>query len=343
MWLKNLIKFSMFLLIVYFIWNMVFSYLWTDENSIKQFYDEPKNSLDVVYIGSSNAYTSFNTVYAYNKYGFVTGMLSSDSQPFNALKYLIKESEKYQNPNVYVIDLVMSTSDSQHVEEGAIRKVIDAMPQSINRIQMADEMVKETSTIKNEDLPFYYFSFFTYHDTWKYIEDFDMKNRSLYKGFLLSSSTLISSPQSQPKWPDEVAKEIGELQTKELDKLLEYIKGEKLKVLFVMPIICTGYEMMTKYNKVFEIIEQNGFEVINMNTLTDKINFDYEKDMYNGYHLNVYGATKFTDYLGNYLDDNYLLSDHRNDINYNTWNSEYQRFTIDYEKLFNEKEGVNYE
>ena len=39
-----------------------------------------------------------------------------------------------------------------------------------------------------------------------------------------------------------------------------------------------------------------------------------------GDHLNVYGAEKVTSYLGNYLEENYELEDHRNDPTYEAWN-----------------------
>jgi hypothetical protein len=89
----NLIKSVVFILIFMILWHIAFSILWTADNSIAQFYKERKNSLDVVYVGSSNAYAHFNTVLAYQEYGFATGMMSSDSQTFAALKYLVKESE----------------------------------------------------------------------------------------------------------------------------------------------------------------------------------------------------------------------------------------------------------
>ena len=68
-------------------------------------YHEPRNSIDIAYVGSSNAYTSFNTVLAYNMYGFKTSLISFDAQPFDYIKYLIKETEKYQKPKLYIIDI----------------------------------------------------------------------------------------------------------------------------------------------------------------------------------------------------------------------------------------------
>ena len=96
--MKRVIKIICFLAIFILIFFLITKILWLPKNSITEFYEEPKNSLDIVYLGSSNAYAHFNTTLAYNEYGFTTGMLAVDSEPIIALKYLIKESEKYQKP-----------------------------------------------------------------------------------------------------------------------------------------------------------------------------------------------------------------------------------------------------
>ena len=61
--MKKVIKIIIFLIIFYFLLVNIFKILWLDKNSIGYFHDEPKNSLDVVYIGSSNAYIHFNTTH----------------------------------------------------------------------------------------------------------------------------------------------------------------------------------------------------------------------------------------------------------------------------------------
>ena len=89
--MKRVIKCSLFLIIGIIIWHVIFKVLWIEGNSINDFYEEPKNSLDIVYIGASNAYMQFNTVLAYHEYGFTTGMLTTGGQSFVAVKYLLEE------------------------------------------------------------------------------------------------------------------------------------------------------------------------------------------------------------------------------------------------------------
>ena len=103
--IKDAVKIIIFLGILFLIYSYVFKIIWLEKNSFSYLYDEPRNSIDIAYVGSSNAYTSFNTVLAYNMYGFKTSLISFDAQPFDYIKYLIKETEKYQKPKLYIIDI----------------------------------------------------------------------------------------------------------------------------------------------------------------------------------------------------------------------------------------------
>ena len=86
--MKKLIKSGLFLAIFCFLWSIVFNVLGLAKTPIGQFYKEKKDTVDVMYIGSSNVYTHFNTVLAYNLYGFTTGMLSTDTQNFLFVYYI---------------------------------------------------------------------------------------------------------------------------------------------------------------------------------------------------------------------------------------------------------------
>ena len=51
---------------------------------------------------------------------------------------------------------------------------------------------------------------------------------------------------------------------------------------------------------------------------------DTETDFYNGSHTNIFGAKRYTKWLGQYLKDNYNLPDRRSDNKYADWNAAYE-------------------
>ena len=312
----------------------VFNVLWLEETPIASFYDEPKNSLDVVYIGSSNVYAHFNTTLAFDLYGFATGLLSSDTQNPIFLKYLLKESVKTQNPKLYVIDIAKIADDLDIFVNANDRKQYDSMKFSKNRIDAINESLslkKEKSDIK--DYISNYFSFFMYHNRWKNLSKINFKgNETLFKGSLFAKSTAVISPQETNNWIEDTMP-LQEKNKENLLQIIKYINDNKLNALFVIPIKCYDKEINMRINDAVKIIEKNNLKVINFNKINDEVGIDFSNDLYNEAHINVYGATKYTLYFSKYLKENYDLPDHRDDKKYNSWKTEYKKFKKQYKKL----------
>ncbi len=333
--MKNLIKSIVFILIFCFIWQIVFKFLWVRENPIYDFYNEPKNSLDVVYVGSSNAYAHFNSTLAFNLYGFTTGFLSTDSQPFALVKYLIKESEKYQQPKLYIIDIYKLSDDLDeiHLTEGNIRRTTDSMKFSKNRTDAINDILSYKNVDKKDYIN-YYFSFLTYHNSWKSINGGNLiKNSTLYKGFLFREDTMKIVPQKVYNWQNNIV-DLPMKNKQILMDLIQYIKLQNLNVLFVIPKRTFNEETNGRLNDATSIIKENELKVINFNLLED-FNIDFNTDLYNDSHLNVFGATKYTLYFSKYLNENYDLPSHKEDKKYITWSNEYNRFKNSYKSIFN--------
>ena len=65
---------------------------------------------------------------------------------------------------------------------------------------------------------------------------------------------------------------------------------------------------------------QYGIDYIDGNFDEVAIGIDWNKDSYDGgAHLNLYGSRKMTKYLGEYLTKKCVLTDHRGDPAYSSW------------------------
>ena len=184
--MKKIIKSFLFLLILAIILICIFLVCHIGRNPITEFYKEPKNSLDIIYLGGSNAFMQFNPSLAYKEYGFTTGMLSFESQPFIATKYLIEEAKKYQKSKLYIIDISKIAEDYSELDEVKIRKVTDSIKKSENRTNLINKILSYTD-IPKENYINYYFDFLAYHDIWKspmVILYNIFGNKIFYKGFL---------------------------------------------------------------------------------------------------------------------------------------------------------------
>ncbi len=330
--MKKFIKAFIFILIFFILLYLVIKTLWLEETPISKFYDEPENSLDVIYIGSSNVYTHFNSTLAYNLYGYTTGILSNDTQNFLVAKYLIKEAQKYQKPSLYVIDIAKLADNFDDFTEADFRKTFDSMKFSKNRIEAINEILSYKKDATKRDYINYYFSFFKYHNRMK---DFPTSNitgvKNLYKGYLLENRNIVTTKQKVFYWTDQISN-LQEQNKQVLENLIKYIKEENLNVLFVVPKRYFEKDINERLNDAIQIIKENNLKVMNLNNIEDYNVIDYKTDFYNKWHLNVYGSTKNTMLFGKYLKENYNLPNHKGDIAYKSWDEEYERFKEDYKK-----------
>ncbi len=334
--MKNFVKFILFILLGIFIWHCVFKVLWIEENGINSFYEDSEIPMDVIFLGASNAFWQFNTVLAFHEYGFATGMLATGGQSFVATEFLLKEAQKYQNPNVYVIDINNIAVGIDFFEEGIIRKVTDNMKFSKNKLDTIETLLKYTPLEKDEYIN-YYLSFLTYHNSWKSVNINNFKNMTMFKGYFFDSSMIENEPFSKTVWCDNEEK-IDDNNEEVLLHLIDYIKENKLEVLFIIPPRTFGDSHCAKLNYAKRILEENDFKVLNFSE-GNEMNIDFQHDLVNEAHLNVYGATKYTVYLGNYLSANYHLKKHTNDNKYLSWQNEYERF----KDTFKEISGTDFE
>lgn len=345
--MKKILKVIIFISILAFMWLKVFDVLHVTKNSTYDFFKEPKNTMDVVYIGPSTTYVYFNSPLAFNQYGITVGLLSSGNQPVALIENFLKEVPKYQNPKLYVIDIVQFGNELDTYNESDIRNSVDNMELSLNRIDAINYIFKytdvekfdSTTTAGNNPMN-YYFRFLKYHNSWKTITKANfLGDETLYKQFLFETVTTQRNPVKEFKWFDE-KKDLPSKEKEVLLNLLNYIKENKLNVLFVIPSrdYSRIQETVKQINTTSQIIEENGFEVINFNTLDD-FKIDFSQDLHNRGHINTYGATKYTLYFGKYLKEKYELNDHRLDDGYASWYEAYQRYKDDYQKLT----GANYD
>ncbi len=326
--MKKFIKCTVFVIIFCFLWIKLFQVLWHEKNPMSYFYDEPKNSLDIAYFGGSNVYTSFNSTLAYNLYGYTTGMIATPGQPSVLTKYLIEEVRKNQNPDLYIIELRHIATDKTLFYEENIRFVTDHMKFSKNRIDTINAGLNYLNVKKDQNVNFY-FSFLTYHNSWKSITSLNfLGNLTLYKGYRCGGGTLKTVPQEKHEWVSETS-ELDPLHKEILLDLINYVKQNKLNVLFIIPNSNFDDVTMRKINEIIEIVQDYNMPILNFNTVPE-LDIDFSTDMYNAHHLNVYGATKHTLYFAKYLHDHYDLKDHRKDKKYQSWEEEYERLKKDF-------------
>lgn len=330
--LKNIGKIILFLFILLFILRSLSYVMRTNGDSKDRFagfYAEDKNSIDVLMMGSSTVGTSFCSPYMWDRFGFTSYPLSTNSQRPKAIRYLIEEGMKYQKPSLIVVEMRTFIADDEELatDEGHIREVVDNMKYSWHRIKTINEVADHFS-----DKYTFYVDLFKYHSNtgilaqpsaWKQY-NYSVKNR--LKGFEIKDR--IEQYRKDPT-PDVYTEEriaIPQNQEVILKDLLSFLKENNLEALFVASprADLEDYEGMMNYCS--DIVEEAGFKFLNLNYRYKEMEFDYSKDIDDGAHTNVWGALKCSDVLGQYITDNYKLTGSYSEKTKKEWDESYLYF-----------------
>ena len=231
-----------------------------------------------------------------------------------------------------------------YYKEFNLRDVVDNMKFSQNRTDTIKNFFKyvdleksDVETKSKNNIQNYKYSFLLYHNSWKNLNKNKFVMETYYKGYLCDELTVQKNPQTKFVWNKDLnnvgnISDLSDTNKEVLKDLVDYIKKEKLNVLFVVPARVYSKGRVVGLNKAIEILENMGFNVLNFNTMDD-FSINYKTEMFNGGHLNTYGATKYTLYFAKYLKEHYKLKDHRKDKKYQSWKDEYVRFKNDFKEL----------
>lgn len=355
-----------FFLILVFVLGCVFAVfsmppdLQRDRYRLQTFYQQPKNSLDAVVIGASGVYRGYSSIDAWSNYGLSTYAYSAAQLPAQGVKYVVKDILKTQDPDVIVIDyrtFAKNLFKDISQAEFSTRHTADNMPISKNQYDFVKSMMDTYDLPTDDNGSEYFFSFLKYHQRWqnspseggitideiktqmeKLKGDYiDKTQGTLYteRGFKRKKTEDYRS--SPPKETDPIFPEME----KSLLELCDYLKGIDQEVLFVAIPANYPIKAAKRLNHVEQILDNEGFDYLNMMYINDKTGIDPAMDFYNPTHANHYGREKITKYLSKYMVDKYDLPDHRGDPNYAYWddaNKEAQKIIADIEKAIENKD-----
>ena len=299
---------------------------------VQGFYEEQEESLDAVYIGSSNCYAFWNTLVAWEEYGITVWPYATNSQPFIAAEYLIKEVRKTQPDTLFIINT--STLSGEDVDFKALHYLLDYMPFSLNKLALTNYLCDVADFTLSESVE-YYLPMVRYHSRWNELKAYDFnrttdvyKGASMYMDYKEFSNDITAEYITTEDCAGFDVPQIPQYILDALESLFTYIDSEGVEVLFVsVPRAEDSEEDFLLIKEVNDYIAENGYDVMYMHDNLDEIGIDTATDFYNYTHTNIHGSIKFTHYLSKYIVEKYSLESKRGQPEYADWEAslmEYQ-------------------
>lgn len=288
-----------------------------------------RNTVDLLCVGSSHAYTSCNTEVFWNDFGIPAFCISGPSQTAAASYHYIRQAFKTQKPKVVLLEASCMLLASSDYEYGNAVNVA-WMPYSLDRQNAIKDIVAEKN---QENLQW---NLFYYHNRWKELTDKDFK--------FVWKNTLPSTKGFNPWWnyadyeDNLVVYDTNESMEPDsdsiryIDKMISLCEKNQAKLVVYLSPHYFDEESYKQLNWFREYLESKKMDFIDGVRLSGELGVDPSKDNSMG-HASYWGAVKLSKYIGEYLISKEYLTDRSGSSDYSLWNDN-SHYYEDREKAF---------
>lgn len=354
---KSFCKVLAFMLIFILVFHAVqgiLHYRWTGDEDLYTrnilYKNEPENSIDVLYFGTSEIYAGVFPTAIYHKAGITSFNFAISYKSAITTYYQLEYALKTQTPDLVMCDFAALFSDSlPNNNEAIYRKVVDTMPDYHVKYNLIKDLCAEDDT---QSALSYYFPLLRYHSMWNDLNSENFEKDYIYdteygqykQGCLLSNADYNEDYDGQvykiaPElWQVESKdSELSSVSVKYYDKMIELCNNRGIKMVALIPPRISGASIKAaQWGVTKDYLESRDVDIIDYNTYeaVSELNLVLEEDYYNAGHLNYKGAVKLSEDLAVKLSQKYNLADHREDIGnkkFFVWNSYWDMFTSEYQ------------
>lgn len=263
---------------------------------------EKENSIDVLILGDSESYSAFSPMEMWERHGFTSYACGTSGQRLCQTEQFLHQAFEHQKPRVVIL------------ETNAIYRKVNIKNWAINEIQSL-------------------FSVFRYHNRWKSLKPDEILSPVRYdwtddlKGYSFSAA-VNAAPEGEYMIPTEAAAQIPEGNREYVEDMAQFCRenGAQLLLVSTPSPVNWSYE---RHNGIQQLADEYGLDYIDMNLMKEEIPINWSTETRDhGDHLNYYGMLKATEFMGDYLTENYGLADHRQDERYARWNEALARYNM---------------
>ena len=305
----------------------------------RDMYVQPKDTIDVAFLGSSHVHYDINTALLWENYGIAAYDYSAAEQPLWITYYYLKELCKNQSPKLVVLDLYSPASFHDEYQYYYLSDNLNGVRFSKNKI----DMIKASCEL--EKLWDYFPSFVTYHLRYKELNKYDFEylfmskeKRQEFKGF---TPHFKVDSYEEPFHDFEHVTDIPEKTREYLIKIIEYCKDNGIELYLMINPYYIGHEEAGCYNRIKEIADEYGITCEDYNDWYDSMGLDFATDLNDGSHLNYEGSCVYSDFLGQVIKVLYDIPDRRGDERWESWDRHVEHIRSQVERQDSEDMNEN--
>lgn len=281
----------------------------TDEEAVCTFGEEER--YDVFLLGSSHMYRGISPMILWEKYGITSYNLGSSEQLIPQSYWMLRYAlEKAAKPRLVVLETCMAdVKDRKIISPARLHANFDSLSRNKVWYQAISDL--DPGNEINYILPL-----ITYHSRWTELTKKDFTSSQYYTQGFLSYYKIKKFDDVNWNKADKDY-EISDLVLRYLEMIIQLCEDEGIELLFVdSPAV----EITAQTQQISEYLQENprnlrySFLSCNTEEAWEEMGVSLEKDFSDKEHVNYAGAVKYTEWLGEYLWENYDLEDCRGKI-----------------------------
>lgn len=274
---------------------------------VRGFYEEPENSLDLIFIGSSNLFSSINPAVLWKEQGITSYVFGANEQNMSLSYYYLQEALEYQKPQAVVLDMFYC-SYGEMQRDGVVRINLDDMRWGKNKVDAI------LHNVPREEQMSYFLPMIKYHDRWKDLQLSDLQiyqGRNPYKGwtpFEVSEKERKTYPYSESVSAAQLPDDAEEW----MERIIESCEENGVELIFLATpngnLSCIedaekGYlhvDGRAYYKAAEQLADGHGITFLNLNAFMEGVP-----------HNDVLTSQKITSWFGEWYAEKHEVMDKR--------------------------------
>ena len=294
------------------------------KESVRGIYEQPANTVQVAYMGASNALSSFSPMAIYDEFGINGYNCSTSVQPTLMSYYLLKDLMRNQAGSLRLVVMdpsLLLSDDPESFKASWAERVLLQMQPSMVKIQA----ILDYCNVYDQNIFETVFTLAKFHSRWDELteSDFDLINSvsdSIYSHgeFIRYSANLENPANANITSPSNAAitgtadhsdaaleSRWHEQSVRHLDTFVEYCHENDIDILFVKTPKISWDDF--QHDSLQHLADRYGIPFIDLSTseMMKQLDLTYSADFVDDKHANIHGSEKISHYLGSYILDRY--------------------------------------
>ncbi len=335
---RSIIKIAAFLLILGFLLYGINGALepkytlanseWPTTSTFRSFYTMEKDSVDVLFLGSSFCVNGFIPQEIYNQYGIRSYNLGSEQQSVLLSYYWLEEALRFQKPSVVVLEghylQNVHPESPINTTEGLVRKSLD--PMRLSKVKY-DAVRAVCALDERQETASWYLTNIRFHDRWKSLGEIDFDNgESMYsplKGWAPGNEGPITYTIPVADDGGEEIADLSPLMVEYFCRMADLCREKGIRLVVMDVPYVMSAEVYRAYKK---LCSEQGADYIELGTEEAWNAMGVELPRENTFgHGNIWGNIKISRYAGKILSERYGVAG-REDAQYEESKPFYEHF-----------------